>query len=52
MVEVGLDHARDVIAHLDGRLRDAGNLMAILFEVGEVAADEDFRMTFRVRGLR
>jgi hypothetical protein len=39
--EVGGDHFRDVVAHLHGGLGDAGNLMAILLEVGEIAEDKD-----------
>jgi hypothetical protein len=51
MVEVSLDHARDVIAHLHGGLSDAGNLTAVLLNVGEVAADENFGMALRLRVL-
>ena len=50
VVQVGGNHAGDVIAHLHGGLGDAGDLMAVLLEVGKVAADEDFRMALGVEG--
>ena len=37
-------------SHLHGGLGDAGDLVAVLLEVREVAADEDFRMAFGVEG--
>ncbi len=46
--EVGGDHLADVVAHLHGGLRDAGDLVAVLLEVGEVAEDEDFGQGRRV----
>ena len=33
---------RGVVAHLHGGLGDAGDLAAVLLDVREVAADEDF----------
>ena len=50
MVQVGGNHAGDVIAHLHGGLGDAGDLVAVLLEVGQIAADEDFPMAFGVEG--
>ena len=38
-------------SHLHGRLGDAGKLPAVLFHVGEVAADEDLRVAGRVEVL-
>ena len=46
--EVGCDDFADIIAHLHGGLRDARNLLAVLFEVGEVAEDEDFGEAGRI----
>ena len=43
MGQVGGDHLADVVAHLHGGLGDAGDLVAVLLEVGEVAEDEDIR---------
>ena len=39
--EIGGDDAGGVGSHLHSRLRDAGHLVAVLLEVGEVAGDED-----------
>ena len=41
----------DVIAHLHGGLGYAGNLVAVLLEVGEVAEDEDFRQAGRIEPI-
>ena len=45
--QVGGDHFGDVVAHLHGGLGDAGNMMAVLLEVGEVAEDEDIGESWR-----
>ena len=37
-----------MIAHLHGGLRDAGDLLAVLLEVGEVAEDENFGKAGRI----
>ena len=46
--EVGGDDFGDVIAHLHGGLGHAGNLMAVLLEVGQVAEDKDLGQSRRV----
>ena len=46
--EVGGDHFGYVIAHLHCGLGDAGDLMAVLLEVREVAEDEDIGQASRV----
>ena len=46
--EVGGDHFGDVIAHLHSGLGDAGDLMAILLEVSQVAENEDLRQARRI----
>ena len=43
LLQVGGDHFGHVIAHLHCRLSNAGNLVAVLLEVGQVAKDEDIR---------
>src|SRR6185437_11103875 len=37
--------------HLHGRLRDAGDLLSVLFEVSKIDADEYLEMTGRVKML-
>ena len=46
--EIGGDHLADVVAHLHGGLRDAGDLAAVLLEVGEVAENEDLGKAGRI----
>ena len=41
----------DVVAHLHGGLGDAGNLVAVLLEVGQVAEDEDVREAGRIEAV-
>ena len=43
------DHLRGVTAHLHGRLGYSGNLAAVFFDVGQIAADKDLRMTGRIQ---
>jgi len=44
-IQVLLDHFGDMSAHLHGGLRYSWNLFTVLFDVGQVSADEDIRMT-------
>jgi hypothetical protein len=37
-----------VVAHLHGGLGHAGDLVAVLLEVGQVAEDKDFRQAGRI----
>ena len=46
--EIGGDDLGDVIAHLHGRLGHAGNLVAVLLEVGQVAEDKDLGQARRI----
>ena len=47
-VEIRGDDFGHMIAHLHGRLGHAGNLVAVLLEMGQVAQDENFRQARRV----
>ena len=49
--EIGGDDFCHVIAHLHGGLGDAGDLAAVLLEVGEVAEDKDLGQRGRIEAV-
>ncbi len=46
--EIGSEDSGDMVAHLHGRLSDAGDLMAVLLEVGQIAQNEDLGHARRI----
>src|ERR1700748_1566719 len=46
--EVRRDDFGEMVAHLHGGLRNAGDLVAVLLEMSEIAKDEDLRKIGRV----